>query len=951
MSARRIVSWLASWRVSLRMAWRDMAGHLGRSVLIVVLIGLPVLLMTGGATLYTSVDISPRDRIPLLMGRGQALLTGPSASAVVQDPIGRAGYDGAATALPGQSTTQDGQADTQGVRTALTTMTAARVIGERLLDGRVHVGRISKSASILAIDTRADDALADLAGKVELLSGRLPTQPDEVLVTTKGEADGIPTSGTLEVTVAGNTTHVRVVGVGKGFVGDAYAVSAVGLVAPLATTLGEGPATDWILQRDTPVTWSEVRRLNAYGFTVYSRAVLEDPPTELDLSPDQQSLVSGYSFDDPLKTMAALASAGLLLETTLTAGPAFAVSAARKRRTLAMTAANGGTRSQLRRLMLGEALLLGAVSAGAAALLGLVGARTILAVMAARSADPVGGYEIPAGAVLLVGAAAILSAVIAALVPARGLGRLDIVSALRGHALSGRPHPGMPVLGLLLAGAGAVALLVGAQSRFGYSQRQLLLVGGSFVLVIGALLLVPMVLAVVGKLASVMPLSLRLATREATRQRGRATPTIAAILAGTALATTVAVALASDNLQESQDYRPAMTIGWGRVRVMPETSAAESRWTRDDIVALVHRAAPGSRTVDIGSLAGPLDGVTDPTGTHRGVVVLARLGSCRLAEALAAPLDEGPGSRCQPVGTVPTGSTIVTADPAYLGEALSLTDSQRDAVVRGAIVVPDGEFPDPDGDSGSARSITLTSATATYADGQLVSVGDSHQSTLEAVVVPRRDFLLALGTLWGARPAAAVAAPTAQRLGWPSHLESIRFVGGDGSAVSPAAATQIDEALGDSAILYVERGFERDDTLLLVIVFGVVGLLVLVATLVATAISTAEGASTSATLAAVGATRRTRRRLAATHAAWLAAVGCALGFLVGLVPGVAATYPLTVRAMAIEAYAERLPARPDPVIVIPWAPLSSLILVVPVIGAAIAWYSVRREPTLTRRLS
>ena len=58
-----------------------------------------------------------------------------------------------------------------------------------------------------------------------------------------------------------------------------------------------------------------------------------------------------------------------LLEVVLLAGPAFAVGARRQSRSLALIAANGGTPSQSRRVVLGTAVVIGAVA-------GIVGARS-----------------------------------------------------------------------------------------------------------------------------------------------------------------------------------------------------------------------------------------------------------------------------------------------------------------------------------------------------------------------------------------------------------------------------------------------------------------------------------------------------------------------------------------------------------------------------------------------
>ena len=61
-----------------------------------------------------------------------------------------------------------------------------------------------------------------------------------------------------------------------------------------------------------------------------------------------------------------------LLEVVLLAGPAFAVSARRQARTLALMAASGGTPRQARRVVLASGIVLGALAALLGAVLGVV---------------------------------------------------------------------------------------------------------------------------------------------------------------------------------------------------------------------------------------------------------------------------------------------------------------------------------------------------------------------------------------------------------------------------------------------------------------------------------------------------------------------------------------------------------------------------------------------------
>ena len=106
-----------------------------------------------------------------------------------------------------------------------------------------------------------------------------------------------------------------------------------------------------------------------------------------------------------------------------------------------------------------------------------------------------------------------------------------------------------------------------------------------------------------------------------------------------------------------------------------------------------------------------------------------------------------------------------------------------------------------------------------------------------------------------------------------------------------------------------------------------------------------------------GAPRHTRRGVAGAQALVVAACGCLLGVAIGMVPGIASTWPLTVRqvsaaglsaqGMQVEAPLHQI----GPVIVIPWWPLFGLVLLVPLLAAGLAWIAVRRHPQMTRRLA
>jgi len=288
-----------------------------------------------------------------------------------------------------------------------------------------------------------------------------------------------------------------------------------------------------LIDRSTPITWDDVALLGRHGIGVVSRSVLQGGAA---------GNVENHSGgqQDTLLAIALLA-AGLLIESTLLAGPAFAVIAQRQRRTLALAAANGATRAQLRRTVLAQALVLGVVSTLVATVVGIgLGWAGLRAYLSWNPLTIVGPFDVPWWQLAIVVGCAILAAVVAALLPARGLGRIDVVSALRGEVAPKRARHWVPVVGLALAALGGAGVFVTiALSRTTLLQQPGVVAGAvvasAVVLVVGALLTVPAILVLVGRLGGAFPVPVRMATRDASRQRGRATPTVSAIMAGTIL--------------------------------------------------------------------------------------------------------------------------------------------------------------------------------------------------------------------------------------------------------------------------------------------------------------------------------------------------------------------------------------------------------------------------------
>ncbi|MHB8275986.1 MAG: FtsX-like permease family protein, partial [Dermatophilaceae bacterium] len=683
----------------------------------------------------------------------------------------------------------------------------------------------------------------------------------------------------------------------------------------------------FLLGRTDPVTWPEVRRLNEYGLLVQSRQVFLNPPPETELDPQiAQMLGSGQRGQDLFLLIAAV---GIFIETTLLAGPAFAVSAARQRHSLALAASNGAEARQLRRYVLGQAVVLGVLSAAVAVVAGLL--LTLAGITWWQAGHPdftTGPFEVSWPRVLGVFICAVVASVVAALLPAKGIARLDIVSVLAGRTDNHRIHRGLPIAGVVVMVLSSIGLIwtAAALGKAGIGTQAPLIVVGAVGLVLGCLMVIPAILAFVGRLGTRLVLPLRLAARDTARQRGRSTPAVAAIMAAVAALTALSISAASLTQHEQDTYQPQGPMGSGAIFLDGKDS------NQRDVRAVLNRFAPQLEVDPVGYL-GSNASIATNSGTDSWVNLVPP--GCTEAQILAAletskananPASKTAPTRCESLtnqGRIHVGS--LSSYPA----ALHLSMSQRAVLEGGGMLITDPKLVQ-DG------QVRFVSGTATPRRAEVLSgYAITQRTRLPVVVVNQRIWATAFN---GETNGAWILPATAKRLGWPVQLVAFNLTSPTGT-ISPQVERAVADRLGDGTFFQVERGYQNPFRLILIIAFLVAGLLVLIASLISTALSLAESQNDMATLAAVGATRHTRRGIAASQALVVAACGALLGVAVGMIPGIASTWPLTTRGS--------LP----PTIAIPWLPLIAVCVGVPMLAAALAWIAVRRHHQMTRRLA
>ena len=89
---------------------------------------------------------------------------------------------------------------------------------------------------------------------------------------------------------------------------------------------------------------------------------------------------------------------------------------------------------------------------------------------------------------------------------------------------------------------------------------------------VGALSLIPTALVAIGRLGAALPVPLRMASRDAARQRTRSVPTVAAVMGGVAALTIGLIAGFSDAKESEVLYSPRTIMGQGKVSLYDDLS-------------------------------------------------------------------------------------------------------------------------------------------------------------------------------------------------------------------------------------------------------------------------------------------------------------------------------------------------------------------------------------------
>jgi putative ABC transport system permease protein len=858
------VTFVAGWRLALRLAWREARRSKGRTALVLVMVTFPVVAVIAADVAQATSSVSSVEGLDRRIGSAQAEVTSYTGVGQVFQTADPDRGNGASGGGGGSS------ADLASIERVLGGERPTAEIRTGSADVRTGLGVLRAEAT--GVDM--NDVLA--RGLFRLSSGRYPRAIDEVAINGALASHGFAVGDRLEVARGNSAT---VVGIAES---ASVRTTPVLLGMPGIIPAGGTGRRSWLVG-GAPVPWNQVRDLNRIGVLVLSRQVIEHPPT-----PDQlpRQLRGTSDTNSTVYTVLAVIAVMALIEVVLLAGPAFAVGARRQSRSLALIAANGGTPTQSRRVILGSAVVIGLLAAASGAVLGIGLGGGLVPLLQSRADTYFGPFQIRSTHVLGVAAFGLVSAFLAAVVPAWVASRQDVVAVLAGRRGDRAASRRSPVIGLGLTAAGIVMAALGSRQDSG----ELLIAGAAVLSVFGMIFLVPVVVVVVARLGRRLPLPLRYAVRDAARHRTRTVPAVAAVAATVAGVVALSIGNSSDEAQARAAYTPMLQRGDSTIAM----NNGGTDWSA--VEQAVSRIAPAARASRVVGIAGARPLVVD-TGRARspGGDFMSSLP----VQALVAAGGELP--------------------PLLRGQVSE--DAWRAAagvLERGGAVVFDQE--------------------GRPADEARLSLGAPNGRSLKVPVS-------VVATPGGAPRVMAVVSPAvAHELHARVLTVGLVLTGEPLSTSQSDDLQQVLRGLDHTAYLYTERGYQvpSSQRVVLWILFGLAAVLMLGGTLTATFLALSDARPDLATLSAVGASPWMRRAVAAAYAVSVGVVGAVLGAAVGFVPGIAISYPLTRHYVGDSA--------PSHYLDIPWLQIVGLVVLLPVLTALVVGLLARSRLPLVSRL-
>jgi putative ABC transport system permease protein len=767
-------------------------------------------------------------------------------------------------------------------------------------------GSASASYPVVLID--GTDGLT--TGSYRLDDGRLPKAPNEVALSPElAKHLGLLTGGKLapaaQVSVLDGPSY-QVVGLTK----SPADTKERSLWAPPGSALTkQGADSELRFVADLPAdvdSQALKEKLLGQGVVVTPRADVVDPPP---------SYGSNYA-DSGIAVMMLVVGFGVL-EIVLLAGTAFAVSARRQTRTLGLIAATGGTPADIHRIVIaqgGVIGLAGSIGGIAVAAITLIAGKPLWETLFGRLIPTL---QFPVGRLVMIGAIGAIAGLLAAVVPARAAAKQPPMAALAGRFASSGSGARLRRPALIMVAAGVGAVVLGTSWMAAVYQKHLkeaaahpesyqggitpeqpiaLILLGITTVIVGLVWVLPNLIARAATIGRALPLSGRLALRDAARHRHRTGPAAAAIMMSVAATAAMAFAMANSFAASAKNYVPLGRDG--------------------DVIVRYNGDNAGTLNSGVGTGT-----VIWTSALERNVAAaLPTKGISRLGPVVppgAKPERQGPFVSVDSLVAFPLGlsgtesemaaAPLLAVDPDFIA-SLGGNGAEVAADLRaGKVVIETDNFP---GDQ--ARLGTWTGTPPSKAKELPVSkLRPSHElAAFDRQALVATDLAKTLGTI------------NVQQ----THLALTR-------EPTKAELENATNFLGSEDALKLEKGYQSPADTVMVILLSVAAVVTLLGVAIAVSLSAAEGRADLATLGAIGAKPRQRRSLAAAQAWLIGEIGCLLGVFVG------ALYGYTARV-----------AFGSPYFAIPWRELGGIVTLVPLAAGLLAWLLTRSRLPMVARI-
>jgi putative ABC transport system permease protein len=515
------------------------------------------------------------------------------------------------------------------------------------------------------------------------------------------------------------------------------------------------------------------------------------------------------------------------------------------------------------------------------------------------------------------------TAVAAALLPAVQASRHDVVAALGGRRGQTRVRRWVPLTGAVVAAAGTVAAVGGAVARV-----PLVVLAGAVLAELGLVAMTGALVAGAARFSGTMPVSARIAVRDAARQRSRTAPAVAAVMTAVAGSVAVSLFLTAQDTRSEEAYVAAAPMGsvlWsgyldplaedGVTALAAETERAADVMRRElpvqDVSVFATIQAEGRDALHVLPEVAPehvCPEDADPVITEAGVAATGAGPRCTGAGSFTPAYNLGPA-----VVDDGTSAAALVVDDA---DAVRTALSSGSAVVGSAdLLWPDGtahvrleRYPATGGTPLSSQDVVLPAVVADLSATEVI-LPPSALEGLDVEAVPTAVF------------ASTTTAP-------------------DEASVERATALLADADVSN-AYIYVERGYTSSAGLGLLALAAAAALVTLGATGIAVGLAAADSRADLATLAAVGASPRVRRRVAGAQAAVVSVLGVLLGVVAGAVLGVVVVL-MARHGAAVTDETWR--------VVVPWPQLGALVVGVPALAVAAGYAFTRSRLPMVRRV-